>query len=542
MQSSPPIRTYSPQTRRVLARKYRPKALSDLIGQEVLVQSLTQSLTEKHIPQAILLHGIRGTGKTSTARILARTINCTQVNEKESNSPYPCGSCVSCKALDEDRHPDVIEMDAASHTGVDDIRELIDSAQYKAIVGRYKVFIIDEVHMLSKSAFNALLKTLEEPPAHVLFIFATTEINKIPDTILSRCARFDLKRVDSKTLIRHFQWITHQEAYEIETNALAILARASDGSVRDGLTLLDQAMNLTDIDHSKLITSRTLQSMLGTTDRQKLYQMIQSLLNKEVEKTIQEARQLLENGADALMIIQDLLECLYRIACFKLIPNLTTDETIPEFERTEATVIAQRIEEVKILSLWKMMLKGYEDIKQAPFSQQALEMVLLRLGFAAQLPPIDRLLNSSGSTEKTSNTAPIAFQPPIHNASIEKTAQTQVNIRTEEDLFQLLQKECEILLLSYLQKDFAFISFSSGNIAVQLKKEEASKRIPQLKQFLQKKTGIEWIIHEEKTDRVIQTPEEKRQNIQKQQQIEILNTPIIQKIQQDFPNSQIEFV
>lgn len=541
--------------RRVLARVYRPKKLEDLIGQDVLVRSLTKGIIEEHIPQAILLCGIRGTGKTSTARILARALNCLGTDGQGGMTIEPCGQCASCKACDEDRHPDIIEMDAASHTGVDDIRDLIDSAQYKAILGRFKVFIIDEVHMLSKSAFNALLKTLEEPPTHALFVFATTEIQKIPDTILSRCARFDLKRVDAQTLMRHFQTITEKEGYSIGSDALAMLARSADGSVRDGLTLLDQAMNLTHETGDKVITVHVLQSMLGQTDRQQIYKILGSVLDRNPEEAIRGARALCANGSDALMLAQDMLEALYRVACFKCIPSLAQDETIPEFERQDAQALAQKVTNTQVLSLWKMLLQGYAEMKQSPFGQQALEIVLLRLGYAAQLPPIEQLLKQSdtGPGVPTMPSAPAAQAPtppqtssqaPVFPESVDESTQpvTQQKITSCEELFEALNADREVLLLGCLRKDIAFVHFEEGNLTVCCKTPGSQKLLALLKMFLHKKTGMKWNILEDNSATQAQTPDEQRQALKNKQLEAVQETAFVQDLNNHFPGAKIDMV
>lgn len=556
----------SRSVRRVLARKYRPRVLKDLIGQDWLVQSLERGLLEGQLPQALLLHGIRGTGKTSTARILARALNCTGPDGQGGPTPTPCGQCPSCRAFDEDRHPDVLEMDAASHTGVDDIREIIDSAQYRAILGRCKVFIIDEVHMLSKSAFNALLKTLEEPPPHVLFVFATTEINKIPETILSRCARFDLKRVNSKVLMQHFQEVAHKEGYVLGTDAAAILARAADGSVRDGLTLLDQALNLTDASGSKEIASETVQGMMGVTDREKVYTILSLVFERRAEEVIEGVRELTEKGEDPIAFFQDLTECLYRVACLKMMPRLSSDETIPEFERRAAHVLAVRVESLQLLSLWKKMLKGYEDIRRAPFAQQALEMVLLRLCFAANLPSLESFLQGPAPLEESSivsgsddvsmskeggrtgliakpSPANAAPQPEVSPESrkAQGGASASKTVDSVGDLLDLLEVSREVLLLSYVRRDLAILTIRMGHMVVQLKNDNATKVIPLLKQFLSKATGIGWTVEVDTIESPQPSLHELRLAEQQKTQEEVLQSPILTKIQKEFPDASVSF-
>jgi DNA polymerase-3 subunit gamma/tau len=574
--------------RRVSARKYRPKLLKDIIGQETMVKALAQGIVEKRIPQAILLHGIRGTGKTSTARILARSVNCIGPDGLGDMTVTPCCQCKSCRAIDDDSHVDVIEMDAASHTGVDDIREIIESARYKAVIGHYKVFIIDEVHMLSKSAFNALLKTLEEPPAHVLFIFATTEINKIPETILSRCARFDLKRVDSKTLIGHIKYIAENEGYTIENDACAILARSAEGSVRDALTLLDQAMNLTESSPGEAregeagtgsagkrsITVSIIRSMIGLGDRQAVFEILSNIIEKKVEGVVSGVRSLLEKGSDPFMIMQELMESLYHVACFKMLPNLSADTSIPEFERERAAALAKQLDDMQLLSLWKVMLKAYADVKQAPFADQALEVGLMRVCFAAGLPSIEQLLAESGPSaaaplSASSSVAPCSLAPsPVPSPAAPSSApffsapkpleealppapppaapeepQNQLNkeIASVEDLLSALEEHREALLLSYIRKDIAFVSFAPGDIAIQVKQEGTTKIIPLLKKFLYMCSGRHWNISINTTSLQVKTPEELEKEQKAKDEAEILKTPIISDIIRIFPGAEIKF-
>jgi DNA polymerase-3 subunit gamma/tau len=560
----------SPQMRRVLARKYRPKDLRDVIGQDVIVRALSKGVSESRLPQAILFNGIRGTGKTSTARILARVVNCENVSfEKDSSgaasSPVACGICRSCAALLEDRHPDILEMDAASHTGVDDIREIIDSVQYRAIYGKYKVFIIDEVHMLSKSAFNALLKTLEEPPSHVLFIFATTEVTKVPETILSRCARFDLKRIESQLLIDHFQSIAQKEGYEIEQDALALLARSADGSARDGLTLLDQAMNLSDAAGKSVISGAIVESMTGAADRRKLYGVLEFIVKKQHEDAVLQVRNIVKDGADPVAIMQDLLECVYRVACFKITPKLASDVTIPEFERSIANSIASTVESMQILSLWKKLLKGFEDVKKAPYAVQAIEMVILRLCFAAAIPSLDEWINSSpvspsmdeipagGSSSLisksvlvTSNVLACESSVSADDVSVVSQPSTpeprkeQPSLNSVDDLIRALDQSREALLYETIMKDFAFIDFSAGHITVQIKNPASEKVVAVLKQFLFKVTGTRWVVEVSSQDGA-RTLNEMHAAACENKEQEILQRPFFQAVKQEFPDATIEF-
>lgn len=300
---------------RVSARRYRPKTFGELYGQEALVQTLSNGIETARLPHAFIFTGIRGVGKTTTARILARSLNCVGVDGKGQETITPCGVCDHCKAIDEDRHLDVIEMDAASRTGVDDVREVIEAARYKAVSARYKIYIIDEVHMLSKSAFNALLKTLEEPPAHVKFIFATTEIKKVPQTVLSRCMRFDLKRIDTEKLMSLFQSVCEKENVTINQQALALIARTADGSARDGLSILDQAITIS----QGKITLASVQEMLGVVDKTLLLEVYKDLAQGNAPTSLQKFESMYEKGGDALSFLKDLLDLTHWLTVLKVL-------------------------------------------------------------------------------------------------------------------------------------------------------------------------------------------------------------------------------
>ncbi|MDE3061315.1 MAG: DNA polymerase III subunit gamma/tau, partial [Pseudomonadota bacterium] len=360
---------------RVLARKYRPATFADLIGQEALVRTLTNAIETGRIAHAFLLTGIRGVGKTTTARIIARALNCEQ-----GPTISPCGTCANCTMIAEDRHMDVIEMDAASHTGVGDIRELIDTVRYLPGSARYKVYIIDEVHMLSTSAFNALLKTLEEPPPHVKFIFATTEARKIPVTILSRCQRFDLKRVPLETLATHLANICAKEQVQAEEEALKIMAVAAEGSVRDALSLLDQAIT------RGPITAASVRQMLGSADNTATFRLLETLLVGDIAGALAELRRQYADGADPLLIVQDALEVTHLITRVKVTPAALADVSLSEHDRAAAKAMADKLAMPVLTRLWQMWLKGIGEVRMAPMPLAALEMLLVRIAYAAELP------------------------------------------------------------------------------------------------------------------------------------------------------------
>jgi DNA polymerase-3 subunit gamma/tau len=367
---------------RVLARKYRPSTFEELVGQDALVRTLSNAIDSGRIAHAYMLTGVRGVGKTTTARIIARALNCVGEDGQGDITITPCGKCDQCIAIAEDRHVDVMEMDAASRTGVDDIRELIEGVRYKPVSARFKVYIIDEVHMLSKNAFNALLKTLEEPPEHVRFIFATTEIRKVPVTVLSRCQRFDLRRLDMAQLAEHFSNVAKQEEVTIEDDAVRLISRAADGSVRDGLSLLDQAIALGD----GAVTGEQVQNMLGLADRAAVFDLFDRLMGGDIKSALDQMQIMYRDGADPVAVLQDLLDATYWITRIKIAPEVADAAYTPEIEKTRGGDLAKKLSMPVLTRTWQLLLKGLEETQRAEAQLQAAEMVLVRLAYAADLP------------------------------------------------------------------------------------------------------------------------------------------------------------
>ncbi len=391
---------------RVLARKYRPSNFDDLIGHEAMVRTLSNALDSGRLAHAFVLTGTRGIGKTTTARIIARGLNCIGEDGKGGPTVHPCGVCQNCKAIAEDRHQDVLEMDAASRTGVDDIRELIDGVRYLPINARYKIYIIDEVHMLSKNAFNALLKTLEEPPEHVKFIFATTEIRKIPITVLSRCQRFDLKRVDADTLKDYFASIAEKENASVDDDALALIARAAEGSVRDGLSLLDQAIAHGD----GAVTAEQARDMLGLADRTRMLDLLEFVFAGNVGEALGILRNQYDRGADPVVIIQDLLELTHWLTTIKVTPDSANNAAMSSGDVTRGAEMASKLSMPVLARTWQMLLKGLEEVRHAPMAIAAAEMILIRLSFVSDLPSPEDLakkIESAGGTSVGTGSAPI---------------------------------------------------------------------------------------------------------------------------------------
>lgn len=472
----------------VLARKYRPANFDQLIGQEALVRTLSNAIKMDRIAHAFLLTGIRGVGKTTTARIIARALNCVGADGKGGPTINPCGVCEHCTAIAADRHVDVIEMDAASRTGVGDVREIIETVQYKPSIARTKVYIIDEVHMLSNSAFNALLKTLEEPPPHVKFIFATTEIRKIPVTVLSRCQRFDLRRIDAAALIEHLAAICGKENIKIEPEALAMIARAAEGSVRDALSLLDQAIAHTSGD----VSAESVKNMLGLADRGRVFNLLEAILGGQVEPALKIARSAYHEGNDPSLLLQDMMDALHFITQVKIIPALGDDNSHPEAERVAAKKLAAKLSVPVLTRSWQTMLKGAQELRFAAHPMQALEMVLVRLGYMSELPPPEKIIRDFNSNPQISPesqpsiqdnsqsgfafaAAPLAASRAFSGGAavalkIEPEVESQTQLKPQPENFiqlvALFEENMEPILHQMLRKKVALVKFQLGSITL----------------------------------------------------------------------------
>lgn len=505
---------------RVLARKYRPQNLDQLIGQDNLVQSLKNSFSQNTIPHAILLHGIRGIGKTTTARIIAKSLNCLGASGDLTQPQItPCDVCLSCQGILKDRHMDVVEIDAASHTGVDDMRELTESSQYKAVQGRYKIFIIDEVHMLSKSAFNALLKTLEEPPLHVKFILATTEIKKIPDTIISRCMRFDLAMMQSSTITKHLQNILEKENINTEQDALVTIARAADGSMRDALSLLDQAIMLSG---NEPVSTKIVQSMLGISNRDKLFDIFDLLFQGKLEEAIKNLHIVYESNGDPLLIAQDLINILYWIICLKNVPSLANDITWPEIDREKGKHLSSLLPTSVLLQCWDLMQKSYEEIKNSFQPYQTLDIALMRLAFVRDIL-------------KTPPVAPLDKKNPQHTSSNGTiTAMPQ----TFEAMTDLLLQAREGLLHGHILHDVHLVSYSPGYLTCSLGVRVPKNFVALLKTACERITKQLWkieIVQDNSNPTIAQARAIEKETLRQQ----ALDHPLIQEILQAFPDAKM---
>lgn len=426
---------------RVLARKYRPQKFSDLIGQDAMVRTLGNAIARDRLAHAFLLTGVRGVGKTSTARLIAKALNCVGKDGHGGMTIDPCGECEACRAIAEGRHIDVVEMDAASHTGVDDIRDIVESVRYASVSARFKVYIIDEVHMLSKSAFNALLKTLEEPPAHVKFLFATTEINKVPITVLSRCQRFDLRRISTATLTDYFSKVVQLEQVEAEEDALAMIAKAAEGSVRDGLSILDQA-----IAHSSgSILAADVREMLGLSDRGVIKSLLVDLLEGKGDRVLDHVKAQYDLGVEPEALLHGLLQLIHAITRSKMgrPDNLTLHPTEEEIWLAE---LGKKLSFPVLHRLWQLLLKGHSEVQNAVLPLEAAEMALLRVIHASQLPDpatIIAQLKKQGSVSPNLSPSPEdnRLAPPTSSFQDREEGDVKKNISEQVSPSQFQAKE-----------------------------------------------------------------------------------------------------
>lgn len=404
----------------VLARKYRPQTFADLMGQDVLVDTLTNAIKHHRIPHAILLTGVRGIGKTTTARIIARALNCVGEDGKGRETISPCGKCQPCIDILAERHLDVIEMDAASRTSVDDIRKVIEAAYYKPSSARYKIQIIDEIHMLTKQAFNALLKTLEEPPEYTKFIFATTELNRVPDTIISRCVRFDLKRFDRSTLKDLLQKTCDQENIKIEAEALSLLAQAANGSARDSQSLLERAISLS----PDIITDGAVRSMLGLTGQDDVLNLLQAILAGEAATALTLFDTAYKNGADPDQILRALCDLAHEISCLKISPSFAERSLLAKEQLDQLQNLATTLSVPVLTRLWQVLTKGREELKGAPSSAQAAEMILIRTCYLSDLPTTQAVI-AELAKQQGQNT-PNAFLNTLANSETPQAVDTSI--------------------------------------------------------------------------------------------------------------------
>lgn len=527
---------------RVLARKYRPTSFDDLIGQDALVRTLRNAFAMNRIAHAFMLTGVRGVGKTTTARILARALNCTGPNGTGGPTPDPCGVCDNCKAILADRHPDVVEMDAASNTGVDDVREIIEATRFKPLSARMKVFIIDEVHMLSKAAFNALLKTLEEPPPHIKLVLATTEIRKVPITVLSRCQRFDLRRVPVEMLTGHFTRIAVKEQVAVSQAALTHIARAADGSVRDGLSLLDQAIARGAEDGDE-ITAAMVADMLGLADRGNVFDLMDAVVKGDLQSALKISDDSYERGADPGVLLSDLLGLAHLLTRIKSVPALAQNGALPEMERTRGGAFAEMLSIPFLGRLWQMLLKGLQEVEIAPDRRAAAEMILIRLCHVADLPPPGELVKRLTETPTASiggspSGGPGGGARAVANGNV---VMQQAAPRTLSflDVVALAQAKRDAMLYAHLRHSVHLIRFAPPVIEMRLTQDHPRDLISKLSHMLEAETGRRWTI-------VLSTQQgeatiDEQEGVATAKVLDVaLAHPLVQAILAQFPGTKVE--
>ncbi|MES3042537.1 DNA polymerase III subunit gamma/tau [Sphingomonas faeni] len=488
---------------RVLARKYRPQTFSELIGQDAMVQTLGNAIKRDRLAHAFLMTGVRGVGKTSTARLIAKALNCIGPDGEGGPTIDPCGVCEPCRAIAEGRHIDVIEMDAASHTGVDDVREIIDASRYSAVTARFKIYIIDEVHMLSKNAFNALLKTLEEPPPHVKFLFATTEVNKVPVTVLSRCQRFDLRRISAEQLSKHFAWVSEQEGVIADPEALMLIARAAEGSARDGLSILDQA-----IAHAGLegggVTADAVRQMLGLSDRGAVRDLLTLILAGDGAGALASMRRQYDYGVDPLSVLRSLLETVHGITLTKV--GTPPDAAQPMEERAAREEWAASLGYPALHRLWQLFLKGHDEVAKAALPIEAAEMALLRAIYASTLPDpgdLARQIASGAAPSATPSSPPMpppappsGEAPPWNAASAAKApeplATGPILPPTFEALVDLLDESGGLAIAARLRHGARVVSYAPPEFTLSGSRPVSADTLAELNALLKSVTRTAW--------------------------------------------------
>ena len=532
----------------VLARKYRPQNFEDLLGQDALVQTLTNAIKNNRLHHAYILTGIRGVGKTTTARLIAKALNCTGLDGKGGPTITPCGACENCKAIAAGRHIDVLELDAASRTGVDDMREILDGVRYKPTNARYKIYIIDEVHMLSKSAFNALLKTLEEPPAHVKFIFATTEIRKVPVTVLSRCQRFDLQRLSIEDLLKLFHKIADAENLKADEEALHMIAKAADGSARDGLSLLDQAISL----GAGSVKADIVKEMIGLADVTQTFELFENLIAGDSKQMIITLQEQYKNGADPLSLLKDLIALTHLIAKVKLVPSFINDSSVSEAEREFCAKVSGKISIGILSKIWQMMMKGIGELQLAPIQIDALEMILIRVAYSASLPTPYELLND---VKKNSELKPFAIQPKQESAPVpqqepeisyesavveESVSQTSdVSFKNANELVKFLEEKKHPLLVYSLKHDVSIQEFADGIIKMTVAASVHPEFITNLVKTLKETTGKQWQVEVLKGI-LGETIADKEAAETAREQRDVMEYPLVRAIMEEFKGAKIE--
>ena len=522
----------------VLARKYRPQNFEDLLGQDALVQTLTNAIKSNRLHHAYILTGIRGVGKTTTARLIAKALNCIGPDGKGGPTTHPCGICENCKSIAAGRNIDVLELDAASRTGVDDIRDILDGVRYKPTNCRYKIYIIDEVHMLTKNAFNALLKTLEEPPAHVKFIFATTEIRKVPVTVLSRCQRFDLQRLKIDDLMKLFNKIVAAENLKADDEALHMIASAADGSARDGLSLLDQAISL----GSGKVRTDIVKEMLGMADRGQAFEIFEKLLSGDMPELVKKLQEVYKNGANPTAVLNDLINITHLLTKVLLIPAFANNENLSETEKSFLKETSAKTNIALLSKIWQMLIKGLNELQTAPVPIDALEMILIRIAYSANLPTPAELLES---IKKKSNLKQQNFTATTAVNSLaaknEKPSLPQVKSRFDKvtDFIAYLEKNKQARLVYMMKNDIEVVEFGNGVMKFKATERISSDFMTSINKFLETSTGQKWSLDIISGDVILSIAN--IENAQKEaDKKNVAENPLVKAILDEFKGAKIE--
>ena len=494
--AAPPVLAAAPATPyRVLARKYRPSTFAELVGQDALVRTLRNAFATNRVAHAFMLTGVRGVGKTTTARIIARALNCIGADGQGGPTAEPCGICANCTAILADRHPDVMELDAASNNGVDDVRELREAVRYRPAQARFKIYILDEVHMLSSAAFNALLKTLEEPPPAVKFLFATTELRKVPATILSRCQTFHLARVPLDVLRGHYGRICGLEGITAEEEALSMIARAADGSVRDGLSLLDQAIALS----GDQLRAEVVRDMLGLADRSLVLDALEAALAGDLVALLTHLDRAHQRGAEPGALLADMLALTHTLTRLHSVPGLAEDRSLPEHERVRGAALAQRLSVPILGRAWQILLKGVAEVSEAPDRRAALDMVLIRLAHLADLPPPGELVRRLSEAGPAAPPRPApsggggGLRAVAGGGAVAAAPQQVVGPTSWQDVVALAAS-AEPLLHAHLRHDVHPVSLAPGRLEIRPTARAPRDLAGRLSQMLEKATGRSWVI------------------------------------------------